>query len=138
MHRLQDQSIARPDLLSVSKSLLMYGGAGAIGTAAHFAVLFATLQFMDPVPASTLGAIVGCVINYFLARRFVFASTASCGRSFPRFVTVAIIGIAFNAVVIGALVDVLPIALNQAVASGLVLLLGYFLNRTWTFDDHQV
>jgi putative flippase GtrA len=138
MHRSQEQSIAHRGLLSASKSMLMYGGAGAIGTAAHFAVLFTTLQFMGPVPASTLGAIVGCVINYFLARRFVFASTASCGRSCPRFVMVAVIGIAFNAVVIDALVDVLPIALNQAVASGLVLLLGYFLNRTWTFDDHQV
>jgi putative flippase GtrA len=98
-------------------------------------ILFAALQWMAPVLASTLGAIAGCIINYFLARQFVFASTGSCRRSFPRFVTVALIGIALNAIVINTFVDILPIALNQAVASGLVLLLGYSLNRIWTFND---
>lgn len=137
MHDFHEQRIVARDRLSASKSLLLYSGAGAVGTAAHFVVLFATLRLLGPVAASTLGAIVGCMINYFLARQFVFASTESCKRSFPRFVTVAFIGIAVNAAVINAFVGVLPIADNQAVASVLVLLLGYSLNRTWTFNEQQ-
>ena len=122
-------------LVSWGKTLALYGGAGAVGTAAHFMVLFATLHLLGPVAASTLGAIVGCVINFFLARRYVFASTASCTYSFPRFVSVATFGVASNAVIINALVDVLPIVLNQAVASGAVLLLGFVFNKRWTFDE---
>ena len=128
-------SATSTSLLASSKTFLLYGGAGAVGTAFHFGVLFATLSFMGPVLASTLGAIVGCIVNYILARRFVFASTESYRQSFPRFVTVAVVGIAVNAAVIKAFVGVLPIVINQAIASGTVLLLGYSLNRCWTFND---
>ena len=117
------------------KTLVLYGGAGAIGTAAHFAVLFAALGLVDPVVASTMGAIVGCVINFFLARQYVFASTASCSHSFPRFASVATFGVALNAVIISTFVDVLPVVLNQAVASGAVLLLGFVFNKRWTFGE---
>ncbi len=122
-------------LVSWGKTLVLYGGAGAVGTAAHFAVLFAALGLVGPVIASTMGAIVGCVINFFLARQYVFASTASCTHSFPRFVSVATFGVALNAVIINAFVDVLPIVLNQAVASGAVLLLGFVFNKRWTFNE---
>ena len=123
-------------LLTQSKTLVYYSAAGAVGTAVHFAVLFAALDFAGPVPASTLGAIAGCIVNYFLARKFVFSSTQACKRSFPRFVSVAIFGIAVNAIVIKTFVGVLPIAISQTIASGIVLLLGYSLNRLWTFNDH--
>ncbi len=122
-------------VLMTLKRFVMYGGAGAVGTAAHFMVLFATLRLVGPVAASTLGAIVGCIINYFLAHQYVFASTTSCARSLPRFASVAIFGIAINAMIINAFVGVLPIALSQVVASGTVLLLGYTLNKRWTFDE---
>ena len=129
------RSAANESLLASSKMFFFYGGAGAVGTAFHFGVLFATLSLMGPVLASTLGAIVGCIVNYILARQIVFASTESYRQSFPRFVTVAIIGIAVNAAVIEAFVGVLPIVINQTIASGIVLLLGYSLNRCWTFND---
>jgi len=116
-------------------SFLRYSGAGVIGTAIHFLVLFAALDYVGPVAASTMGAFVGCIINYSLSRQFVFASTTSCAHSLPRFVSVALLGIAVNAVIIKAFVGVLPIALNQAIASGTVLLLGYALNKKWTFNE---
>jgi len=128
-------SATSASLLANSKTFLLYGGAGTVGTAFHFGVLFAALSLMGPVLASTLGAIVGCIVNYILARQFVFASTESYRQSFPRFVTVAVVGIAVNAAVIKAFVGVLPIVINQAIASGTVLLLGYSLNRCWTFND---
>ena len=129
------QGATGESLLASSKLLFLYGGAGAVGTAFHFGVLFATLSLMGPVLASTLGAVVGCIVNYVLAKQFVFASTESYRQSFPRFVTVAVVGIAVNAAVIKAFVGVLPIVINQTIASGIVLLLGYSLNRCWTFND---
>ena len=136
MNTPQSQSRTAESALALAQTFVLYGGAGAIGTAVHFVVLFLALGFARPVLASTLGAIAGCIVNYFLARHFVFASTQPYSRSFPRFVTVAGFGIAVNAVVIQTFVDVLPIAFNQLVASGTVLLLGFVLNKRWTFDDH--
>ena len=75
----------------------MYAGAGSIGTAAHFIILLATHKTAGPVIASTIGAVAGCVINYFLAREIVFRSNAPYEGSFPRFAAVAIAGIAVNA-----------------------------------------
>lgn len=114
-------------------SIVAYGAAGLVGTTVHFAVLFATVGFAGPVLASTLGALCGCVVNYFLARHVVFANAQAREGSFRRFVTVAVIGVAINAAVIRVLVDAAPLALYQAIASASVFLIGYTLNRYWTF-----
>ena len=81
-------------------SLFLYGLAGVTGTSVHFAVLFAAVGFTAPVVASTLGAVAGCIVNYFLVRRFVFMSAAPGHFAFPRFVTVAAIGLTVNAAII--------------------------------------
>ena len=120
-----------------ANALLRYAAAGAAGTGVHFAVLFATLQPAGPVLASTLGAVAGMVTNYFLARHVVFAASVPHRHAFVRFVLVALCGISVNAVVVRSLVDVLPIALNQVVASATVLLLGFTLNKRWTFHDRR-
>ena len=135
MNLMHGTSILRDARRSGPGQLMLYGAAGAIGTACHFAVLFVMAHVVGPVLASTLGAILGCIVNFVLSRQLVFASTASCGRSFPRFVSVAILGIAANAAIIAAFVDLLPLVLNQALASGTVLLLGYTLNNRWTFNE---
>jgi putative flippase GtrA len=119
------------------RSLFLYGWVGAIGTAVHFAVLFATLRVAGPVLASTLGAIVGCVVNYGLASQLVFSQRSVAAGTFARFAIVATFGVAVNALVVRMLLDTLPIALNQAVASMTVLFVGYALNKRWTFDDRS-
>ena len=135
MQQVHQSNISPGWALTDLRPLLTYVAAGAVGTAVHFTVLFMTLNSTGPVPASTLGAIAGCIVNYFLARNFVFGSSVPCNRSFPRFITVATFGIVVNATVIKTFVGVLPIAVNQVVASGVVLLLGYSLNKMWTFND---
>lgn len=113
---------------------LLYVTSGALGTAAHFAVLFATIGITTPVLASTFGAIVGCAVNYYLARNVVFASARPIGHSLPRFMAVALIGLAINAAVIHTLVAVLPIVVSQLVASTTVLVVGFTTNSRWTFQ----
>jgi putative flippase GtrA len=114
-----------------------YGGAGAIGTAAHFAVLAALVQLAgaSPVGASTVGAIVGAIINYALNYRFTFASRRAHHVALPRFLAIAAMGIVLNAAVLSAaLAFVRPhYLIAQVAATGAVLVAGFFANRKWTF-----
>lgn len=124
-------------LLVSLRPLLLYGATGVIGTAVHFLVLFAALGIAAPVLASTLGAVAGCVVNYFLARHYVFGSTGASYRSFPRFVAVAMIGIMINGTIIQTFINTLPLAVNQLIASSTVLFTGFLMNKWWTFNGCQ-
>jgi len=114
-----------------------YAGAGAIGTAFHYAVLIALVQLarFDAVVASTAGAVAGAVVNYTLNHRFTFASEKPHTRALPRFALVAAAGVALNAAV---MTSVLYLAgphylLAQVAATGAVLAAGFLANRAWTF-----
>ena len=104
---------------------IRYGGAGAIGTAAHFATLAALVEFAGtgPIGASTLGAIV------------TFASRRAHYVALPRFGAVAAAGIVLNAAVLSAMLAFVQphYLLAQVVATGAVLIAGFLANRKWTF-----
>ncbi len=114
-----------------------YAGAGAIGTAAHYALLVALVQGLQAgaVVASTVGAIAGACINYALNHRFTFASEASHRRALPRFAAVAAAGIVLNALVMAGVLALAgpPYLVAQVAATLAVLAAGYFANRAWTF-----
>ena len=116
---------------------IRYGGAGAIGTAAHFVTLAALVQLagVGPVVASTIGAVVGAVINYALNYRFTFASRRAHHIALPRFGAISAAGIVLNAVVLSAVLEfVRPHYIAaQFVATGTVLIVGFLANRKWTF-----
>jgi putative flippase GtrA len=116
---------------------LRYGGAGAIGTAAHFALLGALVHFAGTgaVIASTAGAVAGAIVNYALNYRFTFASRRHHRVALPRFFAVAGAGIVLNAVVMTLMLDVVAprYLVAQVVATGVVLVAGFLLNRLWTF-----
>jgi len=132
---LEFARIARTPATAPLTRFFVYSGAGLIGTAMHFVVLFIALSYIGPVLASSLGAIVGCLVNYSLARNFVFFSTTSFNRSFPRFAAVALLGIGINALVINALVGSFHVLVSQVIASSAVLAFGYAANKRWTFND---
>jgi putative flippase GtrA len=116
---------------------IRYAGAGAIGTAAHYAVLLALVQGMQAgvVAASTTGAIAGAGINYALNHRFTFASRESHRRALPRFAAVAAAGIVLNALVLAGLLALAGphYLIAQVIATLAVLVAGYLANRAWTF-----
>jgi len=116
---------------------IRYAGAGAIGTAAHYAILVALVQTgaAGAIVATTAGAIVGAAINYALNHRVTFASGVPHARALPRFAAVATLGIALNALIVAI---VLTFAgphylVAQVVATLTVLAAGYLANRAWTF-----
>ena len=114
-----------------------YAGAGAIGTTAHFTVLVALVQLggANAIAASTAGAAVGAVVNYAINHRFTFSSHKSHALALPRFLAVALAGLALNAIVLAAMLAATDVnyVVAQLVATGVVLGVTYLSNRAWTF-----
>ena len=123
--------------LSDAKFLVVYAGAGSLGTAAHFAALYAAFAVMGAVVASTLGAIIGCLVNFSLSRHIVFRDRQPLGRTLPRFVAVAISAVALNAAVLNALITSLPLFLSQVLSTMVVFLFTFVLNNGWTFSERH-
>lgn len=119
------------------REFLRYAGAGVVGTAAHYALLFVLVQFAGahPIAASTAGATLGALVNYALNHRYTFASDKAHHVSLPRYAAVAAAGIALNAIVLAALLapGALHYLVAQVVATGAVFVAGYLVNRRWTF-----
>jgi putative flippase GtrA len=117
--------------------LLAYGAAGLAGTVAHYVVLIVLVQIYntEPVAGSTVGALIGAVVNYWLNHRFTFRSTVPHGRAFIRFMLVAVAGMIINAAALFIAVHVIGLhyLLGQVAATGLAFLGSYELNRRWTF-----
>ena len=124
-------------LAVMTSSFLKYGLAGFVGTLAHYLVMGAALGFASPVTATTLGAVCGGLVNFLLTRRYVFLSDRPAHATLIRFASVALLGIGVNALVLALCISTLPLFVSQALATAVVLILGFSLNRTWTFgtDD---
>src|SRR5574341_755405 len=118
-------------------ALLEYGAAGIAGTVAHYAVLILLVQRFGaaPVAASTAGAAIGAVVNYWLNHRFTFRSTVPHRRAFIRFMVVAAAGVIVNAATLFAAVHALGLHYlpGQVAATGVAFLGTYEFNRRWTF-----
>ncbi len=116
---------------------LRYAAAGAAGTAAHYLVLVVLVQAaaVGAVVASTLGAIAGALVNYRLNHRYTFDSDKPHAHALPRFALVALAGIAVNATVLALMLAYVTshYLLAQLVATAVVLLAGFAINRAWTF-----
>jgi putative flippase GtrA len=119
------------------RQFIRYSLVGAAGTAVQYVILVWLVQSatMPAIAASTVGAIAGAVVNYYLNRRWTFGSTRAHEQALPRFAAIALAGIALNAIVMTGMLAY-PGAhylLAQVVATGVVLVAGFVANRTWTF-----
>lgn len=114
---------------------------GAIGTAAHFAVLIILVSGLgiNPVIGSTAGFITGMVINYSLNRRFTFYSKRAHKEAFWRFVTVAFIGMIINSSAMALFTMGMNIhyLVAQAMASIMALSWNFLGSRHWVFKGHK-
>jgi putative flippase GtrA len=112
-----------------------YALVGAAGTLLHW-LLYAALVMaaVAPVIATTVGAVAGACLNYWLNRRLVFRTRDQPLRRLARFMAVAGIGMLINTFVVGLLHGI-NVWLAQLCATALVLLSGYWMNARWTFGD---
>ena len=120
----------------------MFGLVGVIGTGAHYLVLIMLVERagIDPVTATSVGFVVGALVNYALNRRYTFQSSKPHRDASPKFLTIAIItGIANSLLVYGG-VDLMGAnyLLVQISATSIVFLANFALNSLWTFRESHV
>ena len=115
----------------------MFAGLGVIGTLGHYTVLVVLVQFwaVDPVFASSLGFVVGAVINYILNYHFTFRSRKRHSEALTKFLIVAIIGAGINGFImyIGVENTRINYMIIQLFATLVVLLWNFIVNSLWTF-----
>lgn len=126
--------------MSVVKQFLCFSGVGAIGTVIHYTVLIGCVQTvaMNPVAATTLGAVAGACTNYLLNYHLTFKSRQRHRETALKFFTVAGFGIVLNTLAMKAALSSMPYLLAQLLATSLVLLWNYVVNRYWTFQVKPV
>jgi putative flippase GtrA len=116
---------------------LRFVAVGAIGTAAHYAVLIVGVERLGvrAVAASSAGALLGAIVNYSLNRRHTFGSERPHREALPRFMLIAALAFAMNALLMAALLSWhLHYLAAQIVTTGVVLLFNFLANRSWTFQ----
>lgn len=109
---------------------------GGLATTLHYVLLIVLMQVsgLGATLASSLGFAASAIVNYLLNRRFTFTSDIPHVAALPRFATVALTGLALNAVVMAALVHLhLVYLLAQVVATIATVLWNYVFHIHWTF-----
>lgn len=116
-----------------------YVAAGSLGTGMHYLTLGLVVEALGGQPwlGSALGATVGALVNYVLNYHFIFASTGSHRSTLFKFLVVAAIGIAISSSVVKFGQEQLHLNywFAQIAATGLVLVVGFLLNKLWTFKN---
>jgi putative flippase GtrA len=88
-----------------------------------------------PVISSTLGFIIGALINYALSYYYIFRSNSSHPHTIAKFFTVAILGLGLNTLVLSSAIYGLTLhyLVGQVLATGIVVIWNFVGNRWWTF-----
>jgi putative flippase GtrA len=91
----------------------------------------------SPTLGSTLGFVVGAVINYVLNRRITFSRAEGHFKTAPRFAAVATLGAMLNMAIMYVLTEFADwhYLFCQATATAIVLVFGFLANRFWTFGQ---
>ena len=117
--------------------LVKFAGVGAVGTIGHYLTLIVLVDLanQDPTRATTVGFIVGALINYVLNYRYTFNSNKKHSVAFTQFITIAAIGIMINAFLMWTLNGLFSVhyLVAQVVATLLVLIWNFLGNHFWTF-----
>ena len=124
------------------RQFITFAGIGAVGTAGHYLTLIILVEFiyLSPVIATTAGFVVGAIINYVLNYKYTFNSTKNHTEAFSKFAVVAVIGAAMNAFIMQAGLEYFEInyLLVQILATAVVLLWNFFINKIWTFAEKNI
>jgi len=125
--------------LTLVERFIRFSGVGVIGTAAHYLVLILLVQLtaIDPVAASSLGALLGALVNYHLNYHYTFQSSKRHREALTRFMIVAVIAFILNALLMYGFTSVLQwhYLLAQILTTMLMLLWTFIANLMWSFRE---
>lgn len=120
------------------KQFIVYSIIGIIGTTGQYIVLIILVEIFgsNPVIATTFGFVVGAVINYILNYNFTFRSNKSHREAALKFLIVATVGASINSLImyLGTEFLTLHYIIVQVIATILVLLWSFVINKYWTFS----
>lgn len=93
------------DRLPQAAQFMRFAAVGAVGTLAHYAVLWLGADWLggQPIWASAAGNLLGSVVNYLLNYRFTFASSKSHLDAASKFYVIAVTGWLINTGLMGLL-----------------------------------
>ncbi|WP_437733317.1 glycosyltransferase [Sorangium sp. So ce1335] len=121
----------------VSAPFLRYIGAGGVGTLFHYAVLTLSVELFgaSPTLSTVLGALVGAFVNYQLNYHLTFVSVAPHRSTLRAYLLVACLTTALSGFGMSYLVSGHGVhyLLAQIACTAVVLVVGYVLNKSWTF-----
>ena len=116
-----------------------FTSVGAVGTGFHYFTLIVLVEGArsDPVLATTIGAVVGALVNYRLNRQFTFRSSKPHREALTKFFVVATVALCLNATAVFWLVSIvgLQYLIAQIISTALVLIVTFSGNYLWTFND---
>jgi putative flippase GtrA len=100
-------------------------------------VLLVEVWQVNAIAASVAGYIVGIVVNYSLNYGFTFQSKRRHHILVPKFLVVALTGLALNTITMSVGVSWLEIhyMLAQLIAVAIVLVWSFAANRLWVFAE---
>jgi putative flippase GtrA len=114
-----------------------YFVSGGAAFAVHLLTLSALVELVavPPVTATAVGFLVALCVNYVLQHRWVFRSTGRHRTLFVRYVVVTIVTFAINIALFGLFYEILGLwyILSQIMATGLIFIVNFFVNRHYTF-----
>ena len=121
------------------RRLTTFGLVGVIGTAAHYValVLLVELTGMYAVTATSVGFVIGALVNYVLNHRYTFRSSKAHLDAGPKFFLIAIATGILNSLLVYAGVSLMGAnyLLVQIGATLMVFLANFALNSLWTFQE---
>ena len=118
-----------------SFTLYVVSGLAAVATHYAFAVVAVEALGWRALVATSAGFLVGAVTKYFMNYFLAFASAAPHVQAIPRFAVMLATLFAANAAIFWALHDEygLHYMLAQVLTTGLLIPVGYVVNRLWVF-----
>lgn len=118
--------------------LIKFSAVGALGTLAHYSVLVCLVQLLSAnvLVASSIGAIVGALVNYSLNYKWTFNSNKRHSEAMVKFFAVATVGFVMNGLFMALFTEALALhyLIAQVMTTGIVLFWNFLANHYWTFD----
>jgi len=123
---------------NLSGQALRFALVGAAATCTHYLVALISAIYVDLYGANLLGYLVAVAISYLGHQRFSFrvaAKDISHQRQLPRFVAGSLGGLALSYLLLALMRGFFgaPNWLSLAVATGLVPVYAFLLNKLWVF-----
>ncbi|MBN8432190.1 GtrA family protein [Microbulbifer salipaludis] len=114
-----------------------FAAVGGVATAIQYTVLVLLVELFGVVAiaASALAYGLSALANYLLNYHFTFGGAVEHSRSLPKFVAVAVVGLAINTLCFALAATQLPYLAAQVVATLVTLAGNFLLHQYWVYRE---